>query len=80
MADTVKDKNTLQLVAEFVDGDTRTIALDNPNDSITAQDIDSLTSLMIVGLVGDKTGAQFYRWKSAAKVNKQTIELDLSGT
>ena len=80
MADTVKEKYTLQLIAEFVDGDTRTIALDNPNDSLTAQDIDNLSSLMVAGLVGDKTGAQFYRWKSAAKVNKQTIDLDISGT
>lgn len=80
MADMVKIKDTLQLVAEFADGDTRTITLDNPRDSLIAQDIDSLTSLMIVGLLGDKTGAQFYRWKSAAKVNKQTVELDLSGT
>ena len=80
MADMVKEKTTLQLVAEFIDGDTRTITLDNPNASLTAQDIDNLNSLMVAGLVGDKTGAQFYRWKTAATVNKQTIELDITGS
>lgn len=70
-------KNTLQLVAEFIDGDTRTITLDNPRSSLTAADIDNLNPVMIAGLVGDKAGAQFYRWKTAAKVNKVVTELDV---
>ena len=79
MADVSKTKDTLQLVAEFADGDTRSISLDNPRDSITADDIDALSALMVAGLVGDKTGAQFYRWKTAYRQNKVTVEFDISG-
>lgn len=78
MADLVSTKKTLQLVAEFIDGDTRTITLENPKASLTAADIDATTSLMLQGLIGDKTGAQFYRWKTAAVIDKNTIELDIS--
>lgn len=78
MADIVSTKKTLQLVAEFIDGDTRTITLENPKASLTAADIDATTSLMLQGLIGDKTGAHFYRWKTAAVIDKNTIELDIS--
>ena len=74
----VKVKDTLQLVAEFVDGDTRTLTLDNPRESLTAAEIDNLNPVIIEGLVGDKTKAQFYRWKTAAKIHKITTELDIS--
>lgn len=77
MSDTVKTSNSLQLVAEFIDGDTRTITLDNPRENLTATDIDNLNPVMIAGLVGDKAGSQFYRWKTAAKVGKVTTELDI---
>ena len=79
MADLQSVKDTLQLVAEFVDGDTRSIALDNPKDSLTAEEIDSLNAIMVKCLVGDKEGAQFYRWKTAAQVNKVTTILDITG-
>lgn len=79
MADIIRQTKTLSLEAEFIDGDTRTITLDNPKDSLTAADIDAITPIMIKTLVGDKTGAQFYRWKTAAIINKQSIIIDISG-
>ena len=77
MADVAKVSNKLKCVAEFVDGDTRTISLDSPRDSITASDIDALNPLFSECLLGDKTGADFYRIKYAAVVNETRVDFDL---
>lgn len=79
MADIIRQTKTLSLEAEFIDGDTRTITLDNPKDTLTAADIDATATIMTKTLVGDKLGAQFYRWKTAAIINKQSIIFDISG-
>ena len=77
MADTVKSSETLNLEAEFTDGDTRSITLDNPRASLTAADIDNVPRLNRC-LIGDKTGSQFLRWKTAKRVHKDITDIDLS--
>ena len=77
MADTITTAKTLSLEAEFVDGDTRSISLDNPKESLTAEDIDALAPTMVKCLEGDKTGATFLRWKTAKVVDKLTTTFDL---
>ena len=83
MADIVKTKSTLQIVAEFVDNDDRAITLDNPASLTTAQFADSINA---VGdyvkannvIIGDKDGATFLRFKSAKKVTTTSTIYDLS--
>lgn len=77
MADVAKITNKLKMTAEFVDGDTRIISLDSPRSNITAADIDALDNLFSTCLLGDKTGADFYRIKYAAIVVDTRVELDL---
>lgn len=78
MADTITTAQTLNLEAEFVDGDTRSITLENPKDSLTAEQIDALAPTMVKCLEGDKNGALFLRWKTAKVVNKLTTKYDLT--
>ena len=75
MADTTKTSKQLKLVAGFVDGDDRTIAIDNPKDDITAEEIQALPAESAI--VGDKAGAAFKQWKSAAIVETTVTTLDL---
>lgn len=77
MADVMKVTTALNLEAEFVDGDTRSITVDNPRSDVTEQEIDALNAIMVKCLLGDKTGAQFLRWKTAKVVRKQTVTFDL---
>lgn len=77
MADVAKITNKLKMTAEFVDNDTRNITLDSPKDSITAADIDALNPLFTKCLLGDKTGAAFYRIKYAATVAETRVDFDL---
>ena len=80
MADTIKSSNELKLVANFYDGDTRTITLDNPKGGLSATDIHSLETVMISTqpIVGDKGGAQFTGFGSAKIFEKTKINVDLS--
>ena len=81
MADVITRKNTLSLEAEFTDLDTRTINLENPNTAI-----DLTAQVKAVGayakanqpILGDKTGAEFSRFKSAKIINSVTTKLDLT--
>ena len=77
MADIQSSVKTLNLEAEFVDGDTRSITLDNPKASLTAEEIDALAPVMVKCLEGDKNGALFLRWKTAKVVDKVTTKFDL---
>ncbi len=72
MADVSKTTRSLTLVAEFKDGDDRTITLDNPVGGLSATDINALNSLATPVLVGDKDQAEFLRFKSA-KVKTSTV-------
>ena len=81
MADIQTTKSTLSIVAEFADGDDRTINLENPNTAI-----DLTAQVKAVGayakanqpIIGDKAGAAFNRFKSAKIVNTRTTKLDLT--
>ena len=80
MADVIKTRGTLQIVAEFSDGDDRTISLDNPSSEIGAAEINAVAAYAKNNniILGDKEGADFSRFKSAKKVAQTTRYLDLS--
>lgn len=80
MADIVKTEKTLRIDTVFVDGDTRSITLKNPKDSIQSSEIATLNAFMQANniLIGDKAQGTFGRIKSATTVDKQSIQLDLS--
>lgn len=78
MADIVKTSRTLQLVAEFVDGDDRTISVDNPISGLTAERINALNAYASGVLIGDKEQSAFQRFKSAKTKTISTTYLDLT--
>ena len=78
MADQIKTSSVLSLVAEFTDGDDRTINLDNPKSGLTASVINACASYAPGVLIGDKYSADFYRFKSAKVVERTTVYLDLA--
>lgn len=80
MADLVRTDITLKIETIFVDGDTRTINLKNPKDTLTSSDISNLNSFMQTNniIIGDKEQATFGRIKSATTIHKQDVILDLS--
>lgn len=81
MADTQSVTYTLEMVAEYADGDTRTITQENPDTSI-----DLATKIKELGafckatqvIIGDKTGADFKRFKSSRTRRRTITKLDLS--
>lgn len=79
MADVIKTRGTLQMVAEFTDGDDRTLSLDNPRADISATEINALSKLIKDNqlILGDKTGANFTRIKTAQKVTITETLLDI---
>lgn len=80
MADVVKSTGTLQIVAEFTDGDDRTLTLDNPAATVTAAAINAASDYAKTHelIIGDKAGADFSRFKTAKKVATTTRYLDLT--
>ena len=80
MADKVTNTKTLQVVAEFADGDDRTINIDNPNTALNlaagVKDIESFTKEKQV-ILGDKASAAFTRVKLAQIVDKTVTKFDL---
>lgn len=80
MADVIKTRGVLQLVAEFTDGDDRTITLDNPKAAPTAAAINAAAAFAKENklIIGDKAEAGFTRFKSAKKVATTTRHLDLT--
>ena len=80
MADKVVSTTTLNAVAGFADGDTRTITIENPNTAINLGNavhelgVYAQTNQVILG---DKTGAAFTEFKSAKVVTKTKTILDL---
>ena len=80
MADIITEKNTLHNVFDFVDGDTRTINLDNPNDSITTADVRAWADFAKTNklLIGDKTGAALDDIKSSKVIKSRQTIVDLS--
>lgn len=78
MADVSKTTSTLTLVAEFSDGDDRTITLDNPKSAVTAEQINALNASASAVLVGDKDKSDFLRFKSAKKKTSTITWLDVT--
>lgn len=81
MADKTTTTYTLQMMAEFADGDTRTINVVNPNTAIEnlgARVYELQTFLQNNSIIiGDKNGAAFTQFRYANKVTKSQTELDL---
>lgn len=82
MADTTKTTETLIIDNIFLDGDTRSITLKNPKDSISAATIESLSSWMNTNqpIIGDKTHAAFGRIRKVTKRTKTATSLDIEST
>ena len=79
-ADTVTSSSTGNLVVEFYDGDNRTVTIDDPQESLTASEINSFVDWMKTAqpLVGDKTGASITGASKFTFVDKVNIKFDLS--
>lgn len=80
MADITINSSVLKIESLFVDGDTRTITLKNPNASIAQSEIQSLDSYLRDNnlLIGDKWGGNFGRIVEVKRVNTTRKALDLS--
>lgn len=83
MADKTVTTNELKFEWLFYDGDTRTFTADNPKQAITEQEITALETLIANGggsatlLIGDKSGAEFYKINTVVKETKTTLTFDL---
>ena len=80
MADVVKTTSNLKIENYFVDGDTRTITLKNPKDTIEASAIADLNSFMQTTgiIIGDKTGATFGKIMKVTKIDKTQTDFDIN--
>ena len=84
MADSVKTTRTIDIECLFMDGDTRTIKLQNPKATIETSEITALNTLILNGgnstslLIGDRTGADFYRINTVTKITENVTTLDLN--
>ena len=80
MADTQTTTRTLEMVAGYTDGDTRTITIENPKTSIDlAAAVRSLGTFCkdTQVIIGDKSGAPFKAFKSALVRTKTVTKLDI---
>lgn len=79
MADKTTTTKELKVVAKFVDGDTRSLTLDNPKDSLTAAQINAVAAVARTSniIIGDKGSADFLEFDTAKVVQKEVINLDL---
>ena len=80
MADRITTTETVQIMAEFADGDTRTLSIENPRsaESIGAAVYNLQTFLQNNSvLLGDKAGAAFSRFAYANMLIKTKNVLDL---
>lgn len=82
--DVMSTTRELKINNLFVDGDTRTITLKNPKETITSAEIEELETLIKNGtgeqsiLVGDKYGSDFKRIQTVTKIEKTTVNYDIS--
>lgn len=81
MADTVQTSSALNIELGFVDGDTRTLSINDPKTNINlgaaAASIGSFVKDNNI-LIGDKAGAASSGIKGAKLVTNKTTKLDLS--
>ena len=75
MATTISTYSRLKLLAGFADEDDRTITVDNPKDNLTESQIRDLESSAAKVIIGDRYGADFSRFKSAAYVRGTTTKI-----
>lgn len=78
MAYKVATTSELKMVASFADGDTRTIAIDNPKENITLSQISEVATKAVGILTGDKSGAAFVSFSTPKYVETTNIYLDLT--
>ena len=80
MADVRTDTTSLKIEALFVDGDTRTITLKNPKQTITASEINNLQNFMQANnvIIGDRYAGTFGRIETVTRVTEQRTAIDLS--
>lgn len=78
MADITTSSETLKIENLFVDGDTRTITLKNPKQTITTQEILDLQSFMQQNniIIGDKYSGTFGKIGTVKRVNETKTYLD----
>ena len=80
MADTVSTKSTLQNVFEFADGDTRTVNIDDPNDNISANDVQAWAAYAVEHqiLLGDQNSAALTGLKSSKKLDATNTKMNFN--
>ncbi len=80
MADVSSTAETLKIENYFVDGDTRTITLKNPKQSITTSDIEELQTYMRTNniIVGDKMAGTFGKISAVTRVSETKTYLDFT--
>lgn len=83
MANKTTSTDELKIENLFTDGDTRTITLKNPKDTITREEITALETLIKNGtgeaslLIGDKYGSDFKQIWEVRRIEKTTTEFDI---
>lgn len=81
MADTVTTTKTVSMVAEFSDGDTRTLTQNSPltDTSDLVDAINAFGNYVKTNevIIGDKAGGTFQRIKEAKVVNRTINKLDI---
>ena len=83
MANKTTTTDELKIENLFTDGDTRTITLKNPKDTITTAEITALETLIKNGtgeaslLIGDKYGGDFKQIWTVRRIEKTTTEFDI---
>ena len=81
MADTQTVSKVVSMVAEFTDGDTRTITQNNPstNQQELIAAINNFNSYVAANqiLIGDKAGGAYMRIKEAKVRNTTQVKFDL---
>lgn len=85
MADTITQKNYLDINLGFADEDTRRIKLENPKSSITTAQIEAVDAAFVNSsdttlnlVVGDRAGAQFTGILTVDSVRAVETEFDLT--
>ena len=79
MADVTKVRNTIQVVAEFSDGGSKLLVVDNAKDTLTASDIADLESFLVANhiFLGDGD-ASIVAISDARTITNENTKLDLS--
>lgn len=82
MSDKITAFNQFKLDLYFVDGDTRTITLNNPKSTLSSSEISELNSFMQANnvVIGDRTGATFGKITKGRRVTGTKTSLDISIT